>query len=94
MIKEIELRHGIIKVSLKYLDKLIEKYNNGKNFKKEELNNFFSYDLHHKKWIACFNEDGNCFVEEFNHLRSVIRYLATDMDLETIQKLDEEGATE
>lgn len=66
-----------IKVNEKYISFLLNKYNKGLEFTKDEKDNFFYKE--NEKFILCFNEDASCNIEKFKHYFSMLLYCWTDI---------------
>lgn len=79
-------------VEREYINKLVDKFND-RDYEEDELDNFcsinFNADGTVKNYTACYNIDGDCYVEVFDHFESVVLYLETDCGIACIREFDE-----
>lgn len=59
----------VIKPS-KFIREIVDKYINEKEFTEEELIECYCYEG--DRFVACFNEGGNCFIEEYNTIQELL----------------------
>lgn len=59
--------------TIEFIDKLILQYDEGLNFCKTDRRIWFAIDS--DKIIVCFNETGDCFVEEYYNLGDFLEQL-------------------
>jgi len=62
------------KKSIKFVNKLINKYDKSFKYSRDELVDCYAYDSKSKRYITCCNSSGDCFVEEFRKKSSVEDY--------------------
>lgn len=74
----------MISTTLMRILELIVKHDNNEAYNPDEFINCFAYDPNVRRWIACCNDSGYCFIEEFKTLVGVNLYFNTDMSLDEI----------
>lgn len=40
------------------------------------------------RWIACYDDDGDAFVEDFKHVEVALLYLHSDYDMDELRDMD------
>ena len=78
------------KVTKEYLSAIVEKFDIDKRkegYEDDELDNFYCEE-EDGSFTACFNETGDCWVENFKTLEAVDLYLNSDLSLEEILERD------
>lgn len=54
-----------MKKSKEFIDLLLSKYEYAEEYSYEEKGNFYFFDCETGVTVACFNESGDCFMEDF-----------------------------
>lgn len=75
------------KVSRDFINKLVKKYDKGEEYTAAELINCFCCTKE-GIYITCFNESGDCYIEEFRNFNTVVDYFTTDKDIATLYDQD------
>lgn len=79
----------MLKKEESFIEYLTEKY--PEKYSKDELVNCYCETKDRKGrtlYIACFNENGDCYVEEFRNLPAVYLYLYTTLDLDEVRHVE------
>lgn len=74
------------KCDLNFAIDIIEKY--PFNYSLEEKKKFYTYDQENNLYICINNLSGDCYVEEFKSLVSVILFFNAYLPIELIRELD------
>lgn len=79
----------MIQKDSEFLLNLARKYDLKIKYTENELKNFYCIE-EDGIYTACFNEGGQCYMENFKTYTGVLLYLNTDLDLDLIFYIDEQ----